>query len=131
MQSALRFMRDEGGSIVNLGSRVGVDGDPASAAYSMAKEAIRALTRVAAREWGRHGIRVNVICPLADSPSLADLRDGMPEGQWDGLIRRTSLGYMGDAELDIGAAVVALAGPGLRYLTGATLMLDGGWCILH
>jgi NAD(P)-dependent dehydrogenase (short-subunit alcohol dehydrogenase family) len=91
----------------------------------MTKEAIRGLSRVAAREWGPDGIRVNVICPAAASPSAMKFRDADPE-RFQRIIRQIPLGRMGDEVEDIGRAVAALVSDDFRYLTGATLLLDGG-----
>jgi NAD(P)-dependent dehydrogenase (short-subunit alcohol dehydrogenase family) len=91
----------------------------------MTKEAIRGLTRVAANEWGRDSIRVNVVCPAGMSPSAAAFRDADPE-RWARVVRQIPLGRMGDEVDDIGKAVAALCGDDLRFLTGATLLLDGG-----
>jgi 2-hydroxycyclohexanecarboxyl-CoA dehydrogenase len=114
-----------GGSIVNFGSSTSITGDRGFAPYVMAKEAIRGLTRVAANEWGRDGIRVNVVCPAAISPSAAAFRDADPD-RWARIVRQIPLGRMGDDMADIGCAVAALVDDDLRFLTGATLMLDGG-----
>ncbi|MFC5747932.1 SDR family NAD(P)-dependent oxidoreductase [Actinomadura rugatobispora] len=129
MRAALPHLREEGGSIVNFGSSTAVLGDPAFGSYAMAKEAIRGLTRTAAREWGRYGIRVNTVCPAALSPAAAEYRDADPE-RFEKVIRQIPLGRMGDPEPDIGRAVAALVSDDLSYLTGATLMLDGGRTIL-
>jgi 2-hydroxycyclohexanecarboxyl-CoA dehydrogenase len=114
-----------GGSIVNFGSSTSITGDRGFAPYVMAKEAIRGLTRVAANEWGRDGIRVNVVCPAGMSPSSAAFRDADPE-RWARIVRQIPLGRMGDDIADIGCAVAALVDDDLRFLTGATLLLDGG-----
>lgn len=125
MQACLPYLKRRGGSIVNFGSPAAVTGDPTFGAYAVAKEAIRALTKVAAREWGRYGVRVNVICPAALSPSAAAFRDSHPE-RFAAVMAETPLGRLGDPEADIGRAVVALVSEDLKYLTGATLLLDGG-----
>jgi 2-hydroxycyclohexanecarboxyl-CoA dehydrogenase len=119
-----------GGSIVNLGSNTGVEGAPLFGPYAMAKEAIRGLTKVAAREWGRFGIRVNVVCPFGDSPTAQEFNRAHPEAA-AAVLRSTPLGRMGDHEADIGWAVAGLVSDSFSYLTGATLMLDGGLCILR
>jgi NAD(P)-dependent dehydrogenase (short-subunit alcohol dehydrogenase family) len=125
MQACLPYLKRRGGSIVNFGSPAAVTGDPAFGAYAVAKEAIRALTKVASREWGRYGVRVNVICPAALSPAAEAFRDAHPE-HFAAVLEQTPLGRLGDPEADIGRAVVALVSDDLRYLTGATLLLDGG-----
>ena len=130
MQACLPYLKEHGGTIVNLGSSTGVQGDPGFGAYAMAKEAIRGLSKVAAREWGRYGITVNVICPAAESPASEAFFAAHPE-HLERIERETPLGRFGRSEEDIGRACVALAGGDLSYLTGATLMLDGGRCILR
>jgi NAD(P)-dependent dehydrogenase (short-subunit alcohol dehydrogenase family) len=114
-----------GGSIVNFGSSTAISGDRGFAPYVMAKEAIRGLTRLAANEWGPDNIRVNVVCPAGMSPSAAAFRDADPE-RFGRVLRSIPLGRMGDEIDDIGRAVAALLSDDLRFVTGATLMLDGG-----
>jgi 2-hydroxycyclohexanecarboxyl-CoA dehydrogenase len=96
----------------------------------MAKEGIRGLSRVAAREWGRFGIRVNVICPFAGSPSATSFNETHPKAA-EAILRNTPLGRMGDCEDDVGRAVAALVSDDMDYLTGATLMIDGGLTFLR
>lgn len=129
MQACLPYMRERGGTIVNMGSSTGVMGDPGFSPYGMAKEAVRGLTKHAAREWGRFGITVNVLCSAAASEGAERFAREAPR-RWEAIIKQIPLGYMGDPDDDIAPAVVALA-TDLRYLTGATLMLDGGRCLLR
>lgn len=114
-----------GGAIVNFGSSTAISGDPGFATYVMNKEAIRALTRIAAKEWGADGIRVNTVCPAAMSPSAKTFADSNPE-RFQRVLRGIPLGRFGDPVTDIGRAVAALVSDDFSYLTGATLMLDGG-----
>lgn len=126
MQAALPLLRERGGgSIVNFGSSSAVHGAPMFGAYAIAKEGIRGLSRVAAREWGRYGIRVNVVVPTALSPSAVKFREEQPE-RFEQHLKQLPLRRMGDPETDIGRAVVALVSDDLAYLTGDTLMLTGG-----
>lgn len=129
MQAALPGLKERGGTVINIASSAGVMGEPGFAPYGMAKEAIRALTKHAAREWGQYGITVNTICPFVFTEAAKEMRDTTP-GRWEAVIRQVPLGHVGDGGSDIAPAVVALA-TDLRYLTGATLMLDGGRCILR
>jgi len=111
-----------GGAIVNFASAAGTEGIPGMGAYAAAKEAIRGVTKVAAREWGRDNIRVNVICPFASSEAARRLETGLwPASVLDNI----PLGRVGDPEADVGAMVVFLAGPG-TFVTGRTLHVDGG-----
>jgi 2-hydroxycyclohexanecarboxyl-CoA dehydrogenase len=114
-----------GGAIVNFGSSVAINGDTGFAAYIMAKEAIRGLSRIAAKEWGPDGIRVNVICPAAMSPSAQAFAERSPE-RFRRVLRGIPAGRFGDPLADIGRAVAGLVSDDFSYLTGATLMLDGG-----
>ena len=125
MQAVYPHLRDRGGSIVNFSSGAGVEGLAERAAYSAAKAAVRLLSRTAALEWGRHGIRVNTVCPFAMSPSLTEaVRAGHRRpGPLDAV---SPLGRPGDPELDIGAGVAFLLSDDARYVTGQTFMLDGG-----
>jgi 2-hydroxycyclohexanecarboxyl-CoA dehydrogenase len=126
MQAALPHLRARGGgAIVNFGSSTAIEGNATFGSYAMAKEAIRGLSRVAAREWGRYGIRVNVIVPNALSPAAESFRDNSPE-RFARMQARIPLGRVGDPEDDIGRAVVALASADLTYMSGQTLMLTGG-----
>jgi 2-hydroxycyclohexanecarboxyl-CoA dehydrogenase len=130
MQAAFPHLRSRGGGcIVNFGSGTAIRGDASFGAYAMAKEAIRGLSRVASREWGQFGIRVNVVVPTALSPSAAQFRDADPE-RFALIINEIPLGRMGDPERDIGRAVAALVSDDFAYLTGATLMLGGGRTLL-
>ncbi|OMC05905.1 SDR family NAD(P)-dependent oxidoreductase [Mycolicibacterium fortuitum] len=114
-----------GGSIVNLGSAAGTVGTHSFGAYAGAKEAIRGMSKVAALEWGVDGIRVNVVCPLAETDGLKVLRDMAPK-QYESVVRSTSLKRIGDPTNDIGAVVAFLLGDDAAYLTGQTLLVDGG-----
>ncbi|MFJ9681800.1 SDR family NAD(P)-dependent oxidoreductase [Streptomyces sp. NPDC101194] len=127
MKAAHPYLKEnDGGVIVNLVTSAMVRWDLSTyGAYAAAKSALRSLTRAAANEWGRDGIRVNAVAPHAVSPAYARWQDAHPE---EAAAFRASipLGYVGDCEQDIGRAVAMLCGPDARYLTGATVPLDGG-----
>ena len=131
MQAAFPALcESEHAVVVNFGSAIGVRGAPRMAAYAMAKEAINGLTKSTAIEWGRHGIRVNLVCPAAWSPGAETYRDEDPE-RFERILRGIPLRRFGDPYHDIGRAIVALVSDDLSYLTGATLMLDGGQVMLR
>ncbi|MFF3494513.1 SDR family NAD(P)-dependent oxidoreductase [Streptomyces sp. NPDC002795] len=118
--------RNGGGSVINLVTSAMVRWDLRGyGAYAAAKVALRSLTRTAAGEWGRDGIRVNAIAPHATSPAYEGWQAQNPE-EAEEFVASIPLGYVGDCEQDIGRAVVMLCGPDARYLTGATVPLDGG-----
>jgi NAD(P)-dependent dehydrogenase (short-subunit alcohol dehydrogenase family) len=128
MQAAFPALSESQGAVVNFGSAIGVRGTPQMVGYAMAKEAIAALTKVTANEWGRYGIRVNQVCPAGFSPSAEVFQKADPK-RWQSIIRGIPLQRLGDPYDDIGRAVLALVSDDMRYLTGATLMLDGGQVI--
>ena len=130
MQAAFPHLKAAGGgSIINLGSREGVYGGLGFAAYAATKEGIRGLSRVAAREWGRHGIRVNVICPAALSPVAVKYLAEHPAEE--AMYRKEiALGRFGDPEQDIGPVALFLASDESRYVTGQTINADGGQIML-
>jgi NAD(P)-dependent dehydrogenase (short-subunit alcohol dehydrogenase family) len=118
------------GSIINFASGAGLLGMATHGAYAMAKEAIRGLTRTAANEWGKAGIRVNVICPAAATEGYLWWRENYPDVALakEALI---PLGYVGEPQQDIAPVAVFLASDASRYMTGQTLMADGGSLMLR
>lgn len=114
------------GHIVNMVTAAMVRWDPTTyGAYAASKQAVRSLTRTAAVEWAADGIRANNIAPHALSPGLKGWTERFPEEAAE-FVSSIPMGRIGDCEQDIGRAVVALVSSDLRYLTGATLPLDGG-----
>lgn len=129
MQAALPHLKARGGSIINFGSREGIAGGQGFTAYAATKEAIRGMSRSAARELGQFGIRVNVICPAALSPKAVEYLENHPNEA--AMYRREiALGRFGDCDTDIGLAVLFLASDDSRYVTGQTLNVDGGQVML-
>jgi len=126
MQAAFPHLkRAGGGAIVTLCSLNGVNAHMYSVEYNGAKEAARALTRTAAREWARHGIRANVICPAAATEAYEAFRAMAPENA-AAMLKQNPMGRMGDPEHDIGSVALFLVSDDSRYLTGNTLFVDGG-----
>ncbi|GEB49768.1 SDR family NAD(P)-dependent oxidoreductase [Streptomyces cacaoi] len=112
-------------SVVNFGSGAGLNGQPNQASYAAAKEAIRGLSRVTANEWAPHGIRVNVVCPMALTEGVARWAEARPE-QYARSAAAVPLGRFGDPARDVAPVVAFLAGDDSRYMTGQTVMADGG-----
>lgn len=131
MQSALPALRSSKGLIVNIASGAGITAPPAMAAYAMAKEAMRALTRVAAVEWGPYGIRAVALCPFAETPGLDNFENEFGLSSDRDLIPQIPLRRLGDPELDVGRVVAFLASEDAGYITGTTLMVDGGYSYLR
>ena len=130
MQACFPYLKQRGGKIINLGSAAGTEGAAGWTAYAATKEGIRAITRVAAREWGKYNINVNAICPLANSPNMQAWAETSPD-MLNIMLMMVPLGRVGDCEQDIGPAVVFLASSDSDYITGHTMMVDGGQTILR
>lgn len=130
MQSCFPYFKKNGGKIINIGSAAGTEGHPGWAAYAAAKEGIRALTRVAAHEWGKHRINVNAICPLAQTPKMKAWSDSSPE-VLSMMLMTVPMGRLGHCENDIGRVAVFLASADSDYVTGQTIMVDGGQSMLR
>jgi NAD(P)-dependent dehydrogenase (short-subunit alcohol dehydrogenase family) len=126
MQAVLPHMQRQGwGRIVNFGSVIGINGAAGYGPYGASKEAIRALTRVAAREWAKHGIVVNCVCPASVAHRMAP-GDPARQEAYDRMYKDHPMGRDGDAEADIAPVVAFLLSDACRYLTGETLLVDGG-----
>ncbi len=115
-----------GGSLILLTSAAGVEGSPYLPAYAVAKAAQRGLAKSLAREWGPAGVRVNCIGPVAMTPAMETVAETSPVFTDGLLVGRTPLRRIGDPEPDIGPVAVFLASDLSRYMTGQTLMVDGG-----
>lgn len=131
MQAAFAALRQSRGLIVNVASGVGISAAPGMAAYAMAKEALRTLTRVAAVEWGRYGIRAIALCPFTETPGLSTFEETFGLSRGDDLLPDVPLGRIGDPETDVGRVVAFLASDDASYLTGTTMMVDGGYTYLR
>lgn len=126
MRSAFPIMKEQRyGRIINLGSLNGVNAHMFTAGYNAGKEAVRALTRTAAVEWGTHGITANILCPSASSPQARAYFDANPDMAAQ-ILAQVPLGRFGDATTDIGPFAVMLASEAGSYITGNTLFVDGG-----
>ncbi len=113
------------GRYVMITSPSGVEGSANIPLYSPVKAAQRALAKSLAREWGPHGITVNCVAPVAETPALAGAFEQVPELR-GAIEARTPLGRIGDPEADIGGVVSFLVGPDAGYVTGQTVVCDGG-----
>ncbi|WP_191269037.1 SDR family NAD(P)-dependent oxidoreductase [Neobacillus kokaensis] len=125
MKSALPYLKISKGKVINFVSGAGMIGLSKQASYAAAKEAIRGISRVAATEWGRYGINVNLISPIANSPGVERLQEEHPNA-YNKMVSLIPLGRLGDCEEDIGRAAVFLASRDADYITGQTIMVDGG-----
>lgn len=130
MQACHAQLKATAGSVINFASGAGIEGQVNQASYAAAKEAIRAVSRVAANEWAADGINVNLISPLALTEGVKAYLSAHP-GMEEKLLAGTPMHRFGDPEADIGRVAVFLASEDARYMTGQTLMVDGGTIMLR
>ena len=123
-QAAARFMRDHGGgSIVNISSQMAQVTHPSRVAYCASKAAVVQMTRVMAVDWARYKIRVNTVAPGPTKTPFTNA--AVAAGAMPVALDQVPLGRMAEADEMIGA-VLYLASDGASYVTGASLVVDGG-----
>lgn len=126
MQACFGHMKAQGyGRIVNMCSLNGVNAHMYSVHYNMAKEAQRAITRTAAREWAATGVTCNIICPAAATAAFLNMKAANPE-MFTAIEAALPMQRMGDPEDDIAPVALFLASEESQYVTGNTLFVDGG-----
>ncbi|MDE7406035.1 MAG: SDR family oxidoreductase [Clostridiales bacterium] len=125
MKACYPYLKKTKGSVINFASGAGLFGNYGQCAYAAAKEGIRGLSRVAATEWGKDGINVNVICPLAWTSQLEQFQENYPDA-FKANVHMPPMGHYGNSELEIGRVCVQLASPDFKYMSGETLTLEGG-----
>ena len=125
MKACYPYLKETKGTVINFASGAGLFGNFGQCAYAAAKEGIRGLSRVAATEWGRDGINVNVVCPLAWTAQLENFKNAYPEA-FEANVKMPPAGHYGDVEKEIGRACVQLASPDFKYMNGETITLEGG-----
>lgn len=125
MKACYPHLKETKGTVINFASGAGLFGNFGQCAYAAAKEGIRGLTRVAATEWGKDGINVNVICPLAWTAQLENFEKAYPDA-FKANVKMPPMGHYGDVELEIGRPCVQLASPDFKYMSGETITLEGG-----
>ena len=122
-----------GGAIVNVSSVAGLLGDPKFAPYNAAKGGVNLLTKNMALDYAGHGIRVNAVCPgrVATPMPMSRLKPGE---DWDAVLagwgKNIPLGRVGRPE-DIAQSILFLASDEASWITGTTLVVDGGATICH
>lgn len=126
-QAAARCMveRGEGGSIINISSQMGHVGAPRRTVYCATKHAVEGLTKAMAVELAPHNVRVNSVAPtFVETPMTKPLLED--ETLREDTLSRIPLGRLGRVE-DVTGAVLFLASPAAGLITGASLLVDGGW----
>jgi NAD(P)-dependent dehydrogenase (short-subunit alcohol dehydrogenase family) len=126
-QAAWPHLREAGvcGRFIILTSPSGLEGSANIPLYSPVKAAERAIAKSLAREWGPSGVTVNCIGPVAASPALVNAFEKSPALK-DAIEARTPLGRVGDPQTDIGSVALFLAGDDSAFVTGQTIICDGG-----
>jgi len=134
MKLCFPYMKDKegaGASIINVASKAGIEGTPHYAAYSASKEAIRGLSRVVAREWGQHNIRVNTVCPGGWTDNVTNNLDTLKKTpgalEWvTEAFKDNPFGSIGEPYSDVSPIFVFLASDDSHWITGQNLHADGG-----
>lgn len=125
MKYGFPYLKKARGTVINFASGAGMSGGLGQASYAAAKEGIRGMSRVAAREWGQYGINVNVVCPLAMTPGLEQWKEEYPEKYAEN-VKNIPMGRFADAEEDIGGVCVFLVSEAAGFITGETISVQGG-----
>lgn len=125
MQASYEHLKKTKGKVINFASGSGLSGQVTQTSYAAAKEAIRAISRVATNEWGPEGINVNIISPIALTPGVEAWRESSPE-LYEKMLNGIPLRRPGDPEKDIGQVAVFLASDIANYIQSQTIMVDGG-----
>jgi NAD(P)-dependent dehydrogenase (short-subunit alcohol dehydrogenase family) len=118
------------GAIVNVASIAGLAAVPNQIGYVVSKHGVIGLTRSLAIEWGRHGIRVNCVCPGITATDLTTGAAGMDPERLKARIARVPMGRMGEAD-EQAQAIAYLASDEAAYVSGLIMNADGGQLALH
>jgi len=120
-----QMIADRGGSIVNISTTAGINGVPRAPAYCASKAGIILLTKSLALEWAKHHIRVNAIAPHYLETGLTEGLRASPK-VYNGLIKQIPMNRFGKPEEIVGT-VLLLSSPVSSYMTGAVIVVDGGF----
>jgi 3-oxoacyl-[acyl-carrier protein] reductase len=123
MQACYPYLKENRGKVINFASGAGVLGAFSFTPYAAAKEAIRAVSRVAAREWGNDKINVNIICPTSMTDAL---EESIKDPAILEIVARTPLGIPGSPYKEVAPVALFLATDACNYITGHSFHVDGG-----
>ena len=130
MQECFPYMKEQGeGRVINFASATGMFGYKGNIAYGSNKEAVRGLTKIAAKEWGEYGITVNVVLPGAESPAAVEWAKKFPE-KYAQILEQQPMKRMGNSEADIAPVIAFLAGPDSCFFSGQSVVVDGAYSIM-
>jgi len=120
----IHMVEHGGGTIVNTASTLGLVGVPRNSTYVASKHGVVGLTKAAALEYAKAGIRVNAVCPAVIlTPLVERYSDAQAQARW---IAQTPMGRMGTPE-EVAEAVLWLCSDAASFITGHTMAVDGGW----
>lgn len=131
--AAFKIMRSAGvGNIINFGSEAGFTSEPDNAVYGATKGAVHTWTRSVARQWGRHGVRVNAVLPYVVTPMYENFRANMSPEDLAAHDAQNAKeiplgGKHGDPDRDLAPVMVFLASDASHYVTGQLFPVDGGF----
>jgi NAD(P)-dependent dehydrogenase (short-subunit alcohol dehydrogenase family) len=126
LRHELRAMQQQGGAIVNTSSTSGLRGMRGGAAYCASKHGVIGLSRAAALEYGRFGVRINVVCPgYVDTPLTTGQGSVFTQDRIDAGLRQAAIRRMAEPD-EIARLVVWLCSPEASYVTGSYYAADGG-----
>jgi NAD(P)-dependent dehydrogenase (short-subunit alcohol dehydrogenase family) len=130
-QVAFKYLKKQGGKILNFASVAGMNPYPAGAHYSASKGAVASWTRSIAHEWGKYNITVNSLAPAIWTPMYDERRSLMSKEELKSHDESYSKvipigGKLGDPDKDLGPVLVFLASEGSRFITGQIIPVDGG-----
>jgi 2-dehydro-3-deoxy-D-gluconate 5-dehydrogenase len=120
--AAVQMVKQGGGKIINVASIASFQPARQISAYAVAKSGLVMLTECLAREWGQYGINVNAIAPGFIQTDMLDL----PEERKSEIVGRIPLGRLGVTD-DLTGAMLFLCSDASKYITGQTIVVDGGW----
>ena len=115
--------------MINFASATGMFGIAGQLAYGSNKEALRGMTKIAAKEWGQYGICVNIVLPGAESPAAKAWAEKFPE-EYAKQVNLNPMKRFGDPEIDIAPVIAFLAGPDSCYYSGQSVIVDGANSIM-
>lgn len=119
-QAARYMMRHGGGSIINIASVAGITGTRGVIAYSVAKAGLIEMTKCLSNEWLPYGVTVNAVAPGFIATEMQTVKEG------DAMLGRIPAARLGTPH-EVAEAVLWLASPAARYVSGITIPVDGGW----
>jgi len=132
MRLCFPYMKEKPGagtSIINYASKAGIEGTENHVAYAAAKEAVRGMSRVVAREWGQYNIRINTVCPNGFTDNCEEGLKTQPKNiqEWAShAFKDNPFARAGDPYKDVAPVAVFLASDDSHWITGQNIHADGG-----